>query len=128
MIAASVQGDADEPWPTSLDYDPNTKTLRVTFDANNNFDLTAEYLRVESPSAEVQGHSLSEKQIVSGRRHVGIIDIELVGNYAVRLIFDDLHNTGIYSWRYLHELGRKHAARWQRYLDVLETRGLSRDP
>lgn len=128
MTAEPVNGDAGEPWPTSLNYDPETKTLRVVFYAGDAVDLAAEYLRVESPSAEVQGHSPSERQIVPGCRHVGIIGIEPVGNYAVRLLFDDLHDTGIYSWRYLHELGREYAARWQRYIDALETRGLSRDP
>jgi DUF971 family protein len=117
-----------EPWPTAIDYDPSTKTLHVTFDNGERFDLTAEYLRVESPSAEVQGHNPSEKQIVPGRSKVGIINIEPVGNYAVRLIFDDLHDTGIYSWRYLHELGRDHAARWERYVLELAKRGLRRDP
>ncbi len=128
MTAASMQDAVGEPWPNFLDYDPLTKSLRVEFDGGGVFDLPAEYLRVESPSAEVQGHSPSERKIVPGRRHVGIIDIKPVGNYAVCLIFDDLHDTGIYSWRYLHELGREHTVRWQRYLAALEVRGLSRDP
>jgi DUF971 family protein len=119
---------AAEPRATSLNYDPETKVLRVTFEDGTNSDLPAEYLRVESPSAEVQGHSPSEKKILRGRRHVGILDIEPVGNYAVRLIFDDLHDTGIYSWRYLRELGQAHGVRWQQYLDALKARGLSRDP
>lgn len=119
---------ATEPWPSSLNYDPETKVLRVTFNDGTIVDLPAEYLRVESPSAEVQGHSSSEKQIVPGRRHVGILDIEPVGNYAVRLVFDDLHDTGIYSWRYLRELGQERGARWPQYLDALKTRSLSRDP
>ena len=126
MMAAS--GAGGESWPTSLDFDPARKTLRVTFDTGETFDLPAEYLRVESPSAEVQGHNPAEKQIVSGRRLVGITGIEPVGNYAVRLIFDDLHDTGIYSWRYLHELGREQDERWQKYLTALDERGLGRDP
>ena len=116
------------PWPTAIDYDPGTKVLRVTFDNDDAFDLPAEYLRVESPSAEVQGHGAGEKKIVPGRSKVGIINIEPVGNYAVRLIFDDLHDTGIYSWRYLRELGREQSARWQTYLQALAARGLSREP
>ena len=117
-----------EAWPKSIDYDPAVKALRIAFDSGETFDLPAEYLRVESPSAEVQGHSPEERVTVPGRRHVGIIDIQPVGNYAVRLQFDDLHDTGIYSWRLLHDLGREHAVRWQRYLEALTAKGLSRDP
>lgn len=104
-----------------------TRVLEVAFDDGARFNLPAEYLRVESPSAEVQGHGPQDKRIVSGRRHVGIIGIEPVGNYAVRLLFDDLHDTGIYSWEYLHELGRQHERRWASYLDALKARGLSRE-
>ena len=117
-----------DPWPTSIDYDPAQKTVTVSFDSGDRFALAAEYLRVESPSAEVQGHSPSEKQTVPGRQHVGIITMEPVGNYAVRITFDDLHDTGIFSWRYLHELGREHTERWARYLEALARKGLSRDP
>ena len=85
-------------------------------------------LRVESPSAEVQGHGGDQKKIVPGRRHVGILNIEAVGNYAIRIEFDDLHDTGIFSWTYLYGLGRNKDAIWQRYLDALEEKGLSRDP
>lgn len=119
---------ADDPWPTAIAYDPQSRTLNVTFENGERFALTAEYLRVESPSAEVQGHGPSQRQVVPGRARVAITTIEPVGNYAVRLIFDDSHDTGIYTWRYLHELGREHAARWPRYLRELEERGLSRLP
>lgn len=104
------------------------QVLDVAFDDGTRFSLPAEYLRVESPSAEVQGHGPGQKQIVAGRRRVGIMAIEPVGNYAVRLIFDDLHDTGIFSWEYLYQLGREQDARWRRYLDELARRGLSRDP
>jgi DUF971 family protein len=104
------------------------KVLDVAFDDGSRFSLSAEYLRVESPSAEVQGHGPGQKQVVAGRRHVGIMTVEPVGNYAVRLIFDDLHDTGIFSWEYLHQLGREQGQRWQAYLDALASRGLSRDP
>ena len=104
------------------------RVLEVAFDDGARFSLPAEYLRVESPSAEVQGHGPGQRQIVAGRRHVGIMTIEPVGNYAVRLIFDDLHDTGIYSWEYLHQLGREQETRWQAYLDELASRGLSREP
>ena len=90
--------------------------------------MPAEYLRVESPSAEVQGHGPGQKQIVAGRRHVGIMKIEPVGNYAVRLSFDDLHDTGLYSWDYLYELGEDQSEKWAAYLEAVERQGLSRDP
>jgi len=102
------------------------RTLELSFDDGSHFILPAEYLRVESPSAEVQGHGPGQRKVIAGRRHVGIIGIEPVGNYAVRLIFDDLHDTGIFSWEYLHQLGREQSERWQAYLDALASRGLSR--
>lgn len=104
------------------------KILEVAFDDGSRFALPAELLRVESPSAEVQGHTPGQKTTVAGRRHVNIMEIEPVGNYAVRLAFDDLHDTGIYSWSYLYELGRDMDARWAAYLAALESQGLSRDP
>jgi len=122
-----MSADADL-WPTALDYDSAKKQLCVTFETGERFDLPAEYLRVESPSAEVQGHGPSQKILVTGRKHVGIRQIAPVGNYAVRLIFDDLHDSGIYSWRYLHELGREYETRWRDYLAALNAKGLARDP
>jgi DUF971 family protein len=102
--------------------------LEVGFEDGKTFSYPAELLRVESPSAEVQGHSPSQKQVVSGRRHVGIMEIEPVGNYAVCLRFDDLHDTGIYTWDYLYQLGAEQDEIWADYLAELEERGLSRDP
>jgi DUF971 family protein len=102
--------------------------LYVSFGSGEHFALPAEYLRVESPSAEVQGHGPGQRVIVPGRRHVGIMRVEPVGNYAVRLVFDDLHDTGIYSWDYLLQLGREQAERWATYEQALAARGLSRDP
>jgi DUF971 family protein len=104
------------------------KRLEIDFDDGKTFVLPAEYLRVESPSAEVQGHGPGQKQIVAGRAEVAIIAVEAVGNYAVRLRFDDMHDTGIYSWSYLRELGEQHDQRWTAYLEALAARGLSRDP
>lgn len=118
----------DEPWPTDLRYSKDEKRLTVTYDDDVSFDLPSEYLRVYSPSAEVRGHGADERQIVPGRRHVGIMKIEPVGNYAVRLHFDDLHDTGLFTWAYLRELGEKQEDWWARYLNDLEERGLSRDP
>ena len=116
------------PWPIELRVDRVAKTLTVTFDSGERFVLPAELLRVESPSAEVQGHGPSQKTIIAGRRHVGIMELEPVGNYAVRIRFDDLHDTGMYSWRYLHHLGKNQDKLWADYLKALEQRGLSRDP
>lgn len=115
-------------WPLDIAYDAAAKILKVSFDDGKVFDLPAEYLRVESPSAEVQGHHPLERQFVPGCKHVGITAIEPVGNYAVRLTFDDRHDTGLYSWALLHELGREYGMRWPRYLEGLAVRGLSREP
>ena len=114
--------------PTEIRLRRAEKCLEVDFDDGTRCTLPAEFLRVESPSAEVQGHGPKEKKIIPGRRHVGIIAVEPVGNYAVRIVFDDLHDTGIYSWDYLRELGREQASRWQAYLKALAALGLSRDP
>ena len=104
------------------------KVIEIDFDDGRSFRLPAEFLRVESPSAEVQGHTPSQKQIVAGRRHVGILGVESVGTYAIRIKFDDLHDTGIYSWDTLYEYGERQDEMWRAYLQALEARGLSRDP
>ncbi len=103
------------------------RALRVAFDDGSDFTLAAEYLRVQSPSAEVQGHGPADRKTVGGKRHVAISAVEPVGNYAVRLIFDDGHDTGLYSWTYLHELGRDRTRRWQGYLAELAAKGLTRE-
>jgi len=115
-------------WPVEVRLKQAEKLLEVEFDNGVRFSFPAEYLRVESPSAEVQGHGPSQKQLVHGRRHVGILSLEPVGNYALRISFDDLHDTGIYSWSYLYELGEEQAERWEGYLAALASAGLSRDP
>jgi DUF971 family protein len=117
-----------ERWPTEIRLKKDEKILEIDFDDGSSFALPAELLRVESPSAEVQGHSPSEKKIVSGRRHVGIISVEPVGHYAICIHFDDMHETGIFTWTYLHQLGANREIVWQTYLQALEQRGLSRDP
>jgi DUF971 family protein len=119
---------ANAPWPAELRLKSAEKVLEVAFEDGARFRLPAEYLRVESPSAEVQGHGPGQKQLVHGRAHVGIRAVEPVGNYAVRLVFDDGHDTGIYSWRYLHELGSEQERRWRAYLAALAEAGLSREP
>ena len=114
-------------WPTELRLAKDRRTLTVAFDDGTAFDLPAEYLRVTSPSAELQGHSPAERKTVPGKRNVAIIAVEPVGNYAVKLVFDDMHDTGIYGWNYLHRLGAEQQEKWQSYLDELAAKGLSRD-
>jgi DUF971 family protein len=123
-----VSAPAAQPWPVELRLKRAEKLLEIVFEDGERFRLPAEYLRVESPSAEVQGHGPGQKQLVAGRAHIGITAVEPVGNYAVRLVFDDLHDTGIYSWSYLQTLGREQSERWRRYLAALEAAGLSREP
>ncbi len=115
-------------WPTEVRLKKAEKRLEIAFDDGRTFSYPAEFLRVVSPSAEVQGHSPSQRQTVSGRRDVGVMQLEAVGNYAIRIIFDDLHDTGIYSWKYLREIGEDQEAIWAGYLAELEEKGLSRDP
>ena len=116
------------PWPVLLRLKRAEKRLDIEYDDGKNFSFPAEYLRVESPSAEVQGHGPGEKIIVAERAHVGVLEVEPVGNYAVRIKFDDLHDTGIYSWDYLYQLGVEYDKRWDAYLAALTARGLSREP
>ncbi len=107
---------AERPWPIELRLDPAKTTLTIAFDTGERFALPAEYLRVESPSAEVQGHGPGQKTVVTGKENVRIDALQPVGNYAVRIVFDDGHDSGLYSWDYLHELGREQAKRWTEYL------------
>ena len=115
-------------WPTELRLKQAEKRLEVDFDDGSRFVLPAEYLRVESPSAEVQGHSPSERKLVAGRREVGIIAVEPVGNYAVKLVFDDLHDSGLFTWDFLYDLGQRQEQVWADYVGRLAAAGLSRDP
>jgi DUF971 family protein len=104
------------------------KRLELAWDDGARFVLPAEYLRVESPSAEVQGHGPGQRVTVPGRRHVGIMRVEPVGHYGVRIVFDDLHDTGIYSWSFLRQLAEEQDDRWAAYEQALAAKGLSRDP
>jgi len=115
-------------WPTELRLHKDRKTLSVAFEGGGSFDLAAELLRVRSPSAEVQGHSPSERRTVAGKQNVQILEVHPVGNYAVRLVFDDMHSTGIFSWDYLFELGQNSEKFWREYLGELADKGLSRAP
>lgn len=116
------------PIPTSLILHRASHVLEVAFDNGETFRLPAEYLRVNSPSAEVQGHGPGQKVLVSGKAHVNIAAVEPVGSYAVLLRFDDGHASGIYSWDVLYALGRDQVRSWQAYLDELAARGASRQP
>ena len=115
-----------EPWPTELRLDKEKRILTVSYDDGQSFALPAELLRVLSPSAEVQGHSPDQRITVPGKKNVGIARIEPVGNYAVRIIFTDGHDTGLYVWEYLRELGEQKDERWQEYLKELAAKRLSR--
>jgi DUF971 family protein len=121
-----MSSEAAKPWPTELRLHKDRKGLTVVFDGGERFHLPAEYLRVKSPSAEVQGHSPDERKTVGGKKNVAILEVHPIGNYAVRLVFDDLHSTGIYSWDYLFALGRNQSTWWQEYLDELAGKNLSR--
>ena len=114
-------------WPIELRVDASRSALTISFDSGERFALPAEYLRVESPSAEVQGHSAAQKQIVTRKRRVRIVSVEPVGNYAARIIFDDGHDTGLYSWDYLFELGREQNTKWTAYLSALRKIGGKRE-
>jgi DUF971 family protein len=116
----------NRPRPTELRLHKDRKTLAIAFDSGEHFDLAAEYLRVRSPSAEVQGHSPDERKTIGGKRDVAILEVNPIGNYAVRLVFDDLHSTGIFSWDYLLELGRNRERYWQEYLDELAGKQMTR--
>jgi DUF971 family protein len=114
-------------WPSEIRLNHERDTLKITFENGEKVALAAEYLRVSSPSAEVQGHSAAERKVIGGKRHVLITAVEPVGNYAVRLLFSDGHSTGLYTWSYLLELGRNEGALWPKYLEELAAKGLSRD-
>ncbi|WP_374446812.1 gamma-butyrobetaine hydroxylase-like domain-containing protein [Stella sp.] len=126
--SAAAAGFGTAHWPVEIRLEKAERRLEIDFDDGSRFVYPAEFLRVESPSAEVQGHGPGQKQLVAGRREVGILDLEPVGNYAVRIRFDDLHDTGIFSWAYLYEIGRDRERLWKNYLAALEAAGKSREP
>ena len=118
---------SEDLWPTEIRLSADRRVLNVAFEDGARYALPAEYLRVSSPSAEVQGHSPLERKVIGGKRAVAILAVEPVGNYAVKLGFDDMHDTGIYGWGYLHTLGREYESRWNTYLGELAERGLDRE-
>ncbi|MFA6018660.1 MAG: DUF971 domain-containing protein [Rhodospirillales bacterium] len=115
-------------WPLEIRLKRAEKCLEITFEDGLHFVFPAEFLRVNSPSAEVQGHSPAERKLVAGRRHVGILEAKPVGNYAVKLVFDDLHDSGLYSWDLLYDYGVRQDEMWQAYEAELAGAGLSREP
>jgi DUF971 family protein len=123
-----MAGSSSTPVPTELKLRKGARSLEVTFPDGKVFELPAEYLRVHSPSAEVTGHSAGEGVLVTGKERVAIMRIEPVGRYAVKLVFDDGHDTGLYSWATLYALGDGYAEKWHRYLQRLEHAGVARQP
>lgn len=117
-----------EPWPTELRVANGGHSLSIQFDSGENFNITAELLRVESPSAEVKGHGPGQEQLVVGKSLVSITKLEPIGTYAVRIIFSDGHSTGLFTWGYLAKLGREQGSLWQSYLEKIQQAGQSRKP
>ena len=115
-------------WPIEIRIKSKEKALEIDFDNGESFKIKAELLRVESPSAEIQGHGSGQKVTLAGRRHVGILSVEPVGNYAIKISFDDMHDTGIYSWQYLYDMGANQSDLWHDYLMRVKELGFSRDP
>jgi len=114
--------------PTEIRLRKASRCLTISFDDGRTFDLPFEYLRVHSPSAEVKGHGPGQEVLQRGKENVRVTEVQPVGHYAVRLVFDDGHDTGLYTWSYLHELGREQRERWQDYLDRLAAAGYAREP
>lgn len=128
VVEAGLSASNAAPaWPVEIRLVKDRRALNVAFDDGRTFSLPAELLRVTSPSAEVQGHSEAQRKTVGGKRNVTILSVDAVGNYAVRIGFDDMHNTGIYSWAFLHDLGVNADKRFRDYLDDLAAKGLDRD-
>jgi DUF971 family protein len=124
----NVRVDTKSPRPTEINLHQTSRVLDVTFEDGRTFSLPVEYLRVYSPSAEVRGHGPGQEVLQVGKREVNVSAIEPVGMYAVKLVFTDGHDTGIYSWEYLYDLGARQEANWKTYLARLDAAGKSRDP
>lgn len=117
----------DAAQPVEIQLHQVSKILEIAFDDGARFELPCEYLRVYSPSAEVRGHGVGQEKLQTGKMHVGITALEPVGHYALKITFDDGHDSGLYSWTYLYELGAKRGQYWQQYLDKLAAAGASRE-
>lgn len=127
MTSDAPQPLAKHTWPREIRLSQDRRTLTVAFEDAIVFALPAEYLRVMSPSAEVQGHGPTQRKTVGGKRDVEILKVEPVGNYAVKLVFDDMHDTGIYGWDAMYQMGLSLETNWATYLADLHEKGLSRD-
>eukprot|EP00271_Cylindrocystis_brebissonii_P002893 TRINITY_DN13650_c0_g1_i1.p1 TRINITY_DN13650_c0_g1~~TRINITY_DN13650_c0_g1_i1.p1 ORF type:complete len:159 (-),score=11.37 TRINITY_DN13650_c0_g1_i1:561-1037(-) len=131
FLCSAVRG---KPWPVEVKLLPSKQALQVLFDDGQNFVYPAEYLRVKSPSAENSSgtrnanSSIRRPRVISGRRHIGILSVEAVGNYAIRISFDDLHDTGIFTWPHLYDLGEHKLRHMREYIRRLRAAGLSREP
>ena len=125
---AASPGNHSSPLPTEIKLHQVSRTLEISFDDGNTFNLPCEFLRVYSPSAEVRGHGPGQEVLQVGKKNVGINAVEPVGNYAVQLAFSDGHNTGIYSWELLYDYGTRHDELWTQYLKRLEEAGQRREP
>ncbi len=125
---SEIQPDMNgaQPWPKSIRVSADRRTLNIGFDTGDEFAIAAELLRVTSPSAEVQGHSAAERKLVPGKRNVAIRDVVATGNYAIRIVFDDGHDTGIFTWAFLLDAGRGQAGKMSAYDAELSAKGLSR--
>lgn len=115
-------------WPNELKLGKDKRLLTISFDDGASYSLTAEYLRISSPSAEVKGHTPAERKLVHGKINVAISALQPIGNYAVQIVFDDGHDTGYYDWNYLHMLGAEQDERWAAYLTEMEQKHLRREP
>ena len=120
--------DSSTPHPTDITLHRGSRRLELVFDDGSRFELPFEFLRVHSPSAEVRGHGPGQEVLQLGKRDVEVVDVQPVGSYAIRLVFSDGHDSGLYSWDYLYMLGRDQDALWARYLERLDAEGGSRDP
>ena len=118
--------DASTPVPTAIKLHQMSRVLEMSFNNGSTFRLPYEYLRVHSPSAEVRGHGPGQETLQIGKEGVGITEVETVGHYAIRPVFSDGHNSGIYSWDYLYDLGVRQSELWQSYLDRMQAAGASR--
>jgi DUF971 family protein len=114
--------------PTEIRVHAQARLLALSYADGRHYELPAEYLRVHSPSAEVQGHGPGQEVLVHGKEHVAIRGVEPIGHYAVRIIFDDKHDSGLYTWKYLLELAESHTVRQARYLERLRQAGVERNP
>lgn len=113
--------------PTEIRLNKQSRTFEITFDDGAHFTMPYEYLRVQTPSAEARGHGVGQEKLQTGKRNVGLLNVEPVGTYALKLVFDDGHDSGLYTWEYLYELGKDQDAIWKEYLAKLEAEGASRD-